>query len=105
MLKGILLLWRNYPCVVIGRHQNVWNEVNVEAAKIRNIAVARRKSGGGSVFHDMGNMNISFMTHRKQYDRKSNLQLVASVLRHAWNLDVTVTDRDDMILDGKYKVC
>ena len=89
---------------MIGRHQNVWNEVNIEAAQRHNIAVARRKSGGGTVFHDLGNLNISFVTHRKKYDRKWNLQLVASVLRETWGLDVDVTERDDMLLDGKFKV-
>ena len=49
-----LLMWRNAPAVVIGRHQNPWLECDVQEAVKRNICVARRSSGGGTVYHDEG---------------------------------------------------
>lgn len=90
--------------MVIGRHQNTWTEVNTAAARAANVPIVRRKSGGGTVYHDLGNLNISFMTSRKKYSRKPNLEMVADILRTTWGLQVDVTDRDDMLLQDKYKV-
>ena len=89
---------------MIGRHQNVWAEVDVAKSVASRVPVVRRKSGGGCVYHDLGNINISFMTSRKKYSRKPNLELVANVLRDKWDMSVEVTKRDDIILNGKYKV-
>ena len=101
---GLLILWRNRPCIVIGRHQNPWLECDIPAALQRDVAIARRKSGGGTVYHDLGNLNITFVTSKKKYDRKRNLNLIADALRENWKLNVTVTERDDIILNNKYKV-
>ena len=51
---------------------------------------ARRNSGGGTVYHDLGNINISFMTEKKEYDRCGNLQLVCSAVRNLMSVDVSV---------------
>lgn len=50
----ILLLWQNHPTVVIGRFQNPWLETNVKFARDNDINIARRISGGGTVYHDLG---------------------------------------------------
>mgnify|MGYP000278210673 CR=1 FL=1 len=52
--KPILFLWQNRPTVVIGRFQNPWLETNVKYARENNINIARRISGGGTVYHDLG---------------------------------------------------
>lgn len=57
----VIRLWRNRPCVVIGRHQIPCMEVNLLAAKELGIPVFRRISGGGTVYHDLGNLNFSFI--------------------------------------------
>ena len=62
--KHVLFVWRNGPAVVVGRHQNVWAECDVELAQRLGVCVARRKSGGGAVFHDLGNLNISLISPR-----------------------------------------
>lgn len=63
-----------------------------------------RSSGGGAVFHDEGNLNLSFLKDRTRYDRKENLNLVVNALTSKWNIDLKVNERDDIILDGFYKV-
>jgi len=102
--EGLMLLWRNDPCVVVGRHQNIWVETDVCRCPPDGVAVARRRSGGGAVYHDRGNVNLTFFTDRKHYDRKRNLCLISAALNSRWNLQVVVTSRDDLMLDNKYKV-
>ena len=59
---------------------------------------------GGTVYHDEGNMNFSFITDRSLYDRKCNLQLAVDALKSQWDLPLTINDRDDIIIFDKYKV-
>ena len=74
--SDIVLVWRNFPCIVIGRHQNPWSEVNLLDAAARGVAVARRRSGGGTVYHDLENLNVTFFTTRKAYDRRGRLLFI-----------------------------
>uniref|UniRef100_A0A8C4RIU5 Lipoyltransferase 1 n=1 Tax=Erpetoichthys calabaricus TaxID=27687 RepID=A0A8C4RIU5_ERPCA len=100
-----LLLWQNAPAVVMGRHQNPWQECNVGLLREKGVRLARRLSGGGTVYHDLGNLNITFFTSRKRYHRARNLQLVCSALKAVSpRLDVCVTDRFDLLLNGDFKV-
>ncbi len=59
--EEIFLLYRNLPSIVVGKHQNTLAEINLPFVQERGILVARRISGGGTVFHDMGNLNFSFI--------------------------------------------
>jgi len=102
--SDFLFLWRNKPCIVIGRHQNVWAESCVSRALAAAVDVARRRSGGGTVYHDTGNLNATFFTGRKNYNRKANLEMIADVLRLHCKENVEVTKRDDIILNNTYKV-
>jgi len=102
--KHLLLLWRNDPCVVIGRHQNPWTESNVPFLREKCIDLARRNSGGGTVYHDLGNLNCTFFTRRSRYDRKRNLNIICNAIREATALNVAVNDREDIILDEKHKI-
>ncbi|HML20271.1 MAG TPA: hypothetical protein PKD09_01405, partial [Aggregatilinea sp.] len=52
----IMLLWQNDNAIIVGRYQNAEKEVNVEAAKALGVKVVRRSTGGGTVYHDMGNL-------------------------------------------------
>jgi len=99
----LLLLWKNLPCVVIGRHQNPWRECNVKTMKACNVRLARRNSGGGTVYHDLGNVNCTFFTSREDYNRKNNLLLICSALKRKWSVDAEVTCRDDILVTSKYK--
>lgn len=62
--RNVLLLWRNSPCVVIGRHQNPQVEANLSYLESAGVPLARRGSGGGAVYHDHGNLNCTFFTTR-----------------------------------------
>lgn len=102
---SVLLMWKNKPAVVIGRHQNPFMESDVWKITEDSVDLARRNSGGGAVYHDEGNLNISFMKHRKRYNRHSNLELVIQAVQSRWeNVDLTINTREDILLNGFYKV-
>ena len=95
------MLWMNNPCVVVGRHQNPFSETNVSNLKSAGIQLARRNSGGGTVFHDLGNLNCTFFTPRERYDRKYNLNLMTRAIYREYGIDTEISDRDDILLGGK----
>ncbi|XP_032508961.1 lipoyltransferase 1, mitochondrial isoform X2 [Phocoena sinus] len=103
--KPVLFFWRNSPSVVIGRHQNPWQECNLNLMREEGIKLARRRSGGGTVYHDMGNINLTFFTTKKKYNRMENLKLVVKALKAVQpQLDVRATERFDLLLDGQFKI-
>ncbi|XP_071099344.1 lipoyl amidotransferase LIPT1, mitochondrial-like isoform X1 [Haliotis cracherodii] len=102
--KSYLLMWSNGPAVVTGLHQNTWMECNVARILAEKVDLARRKSGGGTVYHDTGNLNLSFIKSRRRYNRKENLELVKSALVSMWDVDLSINCREDLILDGFFKV-
>ena len=102
--KSLLFLWINQPCVVIGRHQNPWLEVNLQNLSTSAAYLARRNSGGGTVYHDTGNLNCTFFSSRARYNRKSNLEIICKTLKDKWNLNVGISQREDIVLDNFYKV-
>lgn len=77
----VCFLYVNAPCVVIGKNQNLWGEVDARAMREARIPVVRRKSGGGSVYHDLGNLNYSFHMPRSAFSRRTHTELVARALR------------------------
>ena len=64
--QDIFLLWRNTPAVIVGCYQNISQEVSLRRLKERGIPVVRRSSGGGTVYHDLGNVNYSLMKKRNK---------------------------------------
>ena len=64
--SGYFLLWQNSPSVIIGRHQNAPSEVNLPELARRNITLIRRPTGGGAVYHDLGNLNFTFLLPQKR---------------------------------------
>lgn len=95
----ILMLWQSDPCVVIGRHQNPWLEANMpELSDITKYGVklARRNSGGGTVYHDNGNLNLTFFTSRERYNLKYNLEIISRSLFRDYNLKLNISPRNDL---------
>lgn len=97
----VLMLWLNDPCVVVGRHQNPFNETNVSQLSSAGIELARRNSGGGTVYHDRNNLNCTFFTPRERYDRKYNLNLITRAIYREYGIDTEISPRDDILLHGK----
>ena len=59
----MFILWRNENAVIVGKNQNTISEINLEYIKEHSIPVVRRQSGGGAVFHDLGNINFTFIAN------------------------------------------
>ncbi|CAM9105700.1 lipoate--protein ligase [Mycoplasma todarodis] len=98
--EDILLLWLNDNAIIIGRNQNIFNEINEEFVKEKDIKVARRHSGGGAVYHDMGNILFSLMTNRDK--RVSYEEFLTPIIGFLNKLGVNATfhGRNDVLVDG-----
>lgn len=96
-----LLLWSNDPCVVIGCHQNPFGEANIAHLQEAGIAVARRGSGGGTVYHDRGNLNLTFFTPRERYNRNYNLNIVTRALFREWGIKAETSSNDYVLVNEK----
>uniref|UniRef100_A0AC34QN83 BPL/LPL catalytic domain-containing protein n=1 Tax=Panagrolaimus sp. JU765 TaxID=591449 RepID=A0AC34QN83_9BILA len=100
----LILFWSNMPTVVVGRHQNPFLEANVPFLKEKRIDLARRHSGGGTVFHGLGNLNVSILTSQKDHCRPRNLQWIATTLNETFRTEVIATKRDDLIFPDERKI-
>ncbi|MBD64416.1 MAG: hypothetical protein CME62_04370 [Halobacteriovoraceae bacterium] len=76
-----LLLYTNKPCVVMGRFQNPWYELNISSCLANNIEIVRRQSGGGTVFHDLGNLNFCFLHGSRDYQKDFNYKVIQEGLK------------------------
>ena len=96
------MLWRNRPAIIVGRNQNVAEEINPEFVQANNIPVVRRLSGGGAVYHDLGNVNFTFISHgsEKRFDFRRFAQPVIEALEKL-GVNAEYSGRNDMVIEGK----
>jgi len=90
-----LFLWRNSETVVIGRSQNPWVECKTDKMAADDVFLARRQSGGGAVFHDLGNTNFTFLSPKHAYDQTANFTIIINALKKL-GIDATLSGRNDM---------
>ena len=104
--QRVLFLWRNADTVVIGRAQNPWKECNTRRMEEDNVRLARRSSGGGAVFHDLGNTCFTFMAGKPEYDKTISTSIVLNAL-NALGVSAEASGRNDLVVktvEGDRKV-
>lgn len=93
--EQVLFLWVNEPAVVFGRNQNPWREIDVQYAQSKDIKLLRRVSGGGTVYHDLGNLNYAFISHHGIYDEQAHFKLIIEAVKQL-GMDLEVSSRKDL---------
>lgn len=96
------MLWQNAKTIVVGKYQNVLDEINSTYVKEHGVTVARRMSGGGAVYHDLGNLNFTFVVNHPQeglFDFSAFCQPVADTLRRL-GVPAEINGRNDMTIHG-----
>ena len=98
-----LLFYINKPSIIIGRNQNTLEEINQEYINEKDIQVVRRISGGGAVYHDLGNLNFSFITNHDGKSISNFKKFTAPVIRVLNNMGVVaeLKGRNDILVDEK----
>jgi lipoate---protein ligase len=97
------MLWQNNNSIIIGRHQNTLEEIDSDFVRENNITVARRLSGGGAVYHDLGNLNFTFITaadKQKGIDFSAFCEPIREALC-SLGVPVEFSGRNDMTVEGK----
>ena len=95
-----LFLWRNSETVVIGRSQNPWVECKIDKMEADDVFLARRQSGGGAVFHDLGNTNFTFLSPKDDYDQAANFTIIINALKNL-GIEADLSGRNDMQVGDK----
>lgn len=97
--EDILMLWQSTPVVVIGKYQCLENEVNKEYVKCQNILIARRMTGGGAVYHDLGNLNITHIKRGSSGDYSAFTAELAKLFSPLVN-ELRADDRNNLFIDN-----
>ena len=97
-----LILWQNKNAVIIGSNQNASEEINRDFVQQHNIQVVRRNTGGGAVYHDLGNLNYSFITDSGDLQNRSATLFTDPVVKalRGLGLDSEASGRNDILVSG-----
>ena len=106
--EDVFLVWRNAPSVIIGKNQNAFAEVNLDFTRENQIAVVRRLTGGGAVFHDLGNVNFTFISQKagQEIDFSRFAAPIVDALGEL-GVDAFLSGRNDLVVrteDGEKKI-
>ncbi len=97
------ILWRNASSVIVGRNQNTYAEIDIPYAEENNIPVVRRLTGGGAVFHDLGNLNYTFIEENASHKFGDYASFSAPIIEalKSLNIDATLSGRNDICIGDK----
>jgi len=103
--EPVFRLWRNSKAVIVGKNQNTLSEINLEYVSKNHIPVIRRLSGGGAVFHDLGNVNFTFIDNKTTNEDSSKMfrRFTLPIIEALNSIDVKayLKGRNDLLIDGK----
>ncbi|MBE6399221.1 MAG: lipoate--protein ligase [Lentisphaerae bacterium] len=101
--EDMLMLWRNDNAIIVGRNQNTAAEIDADFVRENRIQVVRRMTGGGAVYHDLGNINYTIIAPGRQLEQEAfsrNAAVIVEVLR-SYGLNAAFQGRNDILLDGR----
>jgi lipoate-protein ligase A len=101
--EGAVFLYVNQPSIILGRNQNPFEEVNLPFAEAQHLPILRRLSGGGTVYHDLGNLNFSFITFQRKDDFHNFRKFTAPIVGALQDMGVAaqLNAHNDIVVDGR----
>ncbi|KAI4834708.1 lipoate-protein ligase 1 [Plasmodium brasilianum] len=96
--EPVLFLWRNNKSIIIGKNQNIWSECDLKNIKKDDVLVARRFTGGGAVYHDLGNVCFTFLNNN--VNTSNNFSIIVNTLKNHFNINAKIQGRNDITVNN-----